>query len=68
MFTEEDVLGNYSRVLTKYFLAEGVVCKHDLLIASADEDPHEIVSLKPNTILEYWFNLIIIIILKSLLM
>lgn len=43
-FSEEDYLGSYSRVLTKYFLAEGVVCKHDLFIASADENPEEIVS------------------------
>ncbi|XP_013185728.1 elongator complex protein 4 [Amyelois transitella] len=44
---EEDVLGNYSRVLTKYFLAEGIVCKHDLFIASADEDPAIIVNELP---------------------
>ncbi|KAI8425506.1 hypothetical protein MSG28_011339 [Choristoneura fumiferana] len=44
---EEDVLGNYSRVLSKYFLSEGIVCKHDLFIASADDDPHEIVKELP---------------------
>ncbi|XP_041972844.1 elongator complex protein 4 [Aricia agestis] len=44
---EEDVLGSYSRVLSKYFLAEGVVCKHDLFIASADEDPKMIVQELP---------------------
>ncbi|XP_026765215.1 elongator complex protein 4 [Galleria mellonella] len=44
---EEDVLGNYSRVLMKYFLAEGVICKHDLLIASADENPKDIVHELP---------------------
>nr|XP_026491385.1 elongator complex protein 4 [Vanessa tameamea] len=44
---EEDVLGSYSRVLTKYFLAEGVVCKHDLFIASADENTEEIVKELP---------------------
>lgn len=37
-------MGNYSRVMTKYFLAEGVVCKHALFVASADEDPQNIVS------------------------
>ncbi|XP_063635938.1 elongator complex protein 4 [Cydia splendana] len=44
---EEDVLGNYSRVLNKYFLSEGVVCKHDLFIASADDDPQEFVKELP---------------------
>ncbi|CAK1551708.1 unnamed protein product [Leptosia nina] len=44
---ESDVLGGYSRVLTKYFLAEGVVCNHDLLIVSADENPEEIVKELP---------------------
>ncbi|CAB3224996.1 unnamed protein product [Arctia plantaginis] len=39
---EEDVLANYSRILIKYFLAEGVACKHDLLVASADENPQDI--------------------------
>lgn len=42
-FTECDVLGSYSRVLTKYFIAEGVVCKHDLLLFSADENPEAMV-------------------------
>ncbi|KAM3968273.1 elongator complex protein 4 [Aphomia sociella] len=44
---EEDVLGNYSRVLIKYFLAEGVICKHDLLITSADENPRDVVQELP---------------------
>lgn len=35
---EEDVLRNYSRVMRKYFIAEGLVCKHDLLLASLDGD------------------------------
>ncbi|XP_068627929.1 elongator complex protein 4 [Battus philenor] len=44
---EEDILGSYTRVLTKYFLAEGVICKHAIFIASADEDPHEIINELP---------------------
>ncbi|KAL0883809.1 hypothetical protein ABMA27_015899 [Loxostege sticticalis] len=44
---EEDVLGNYSRILNKYYLAEGIVCKHAIFIASADEDPQEIVKELP---------------------
>lgn len=43
-FSEEDVLGNYSRVMIKYFLAEGVACKHALLVASGEENPRNIVS------------------------
>ncbi|XP_072941887.1 elongator complex protein 4 [Epargyreus clarus] len=44
---EEDVLGSYSRILSKYFLAEGVVCKHAALVASADENPKNIVTELP---------------------
>ncbi|XP_032511652.2 elongator complex protein 4 [Danaus plexippus] len=44
---EEDVLGSYSRVLSKYFLAEGVVCKHGLFVASADENPKLIIQELP---------------------
>ncbi|CAG9563593.1 unnamed protein product [Danaus chrysippus] len=44
---EEDVLGSYSRVLSKYFLAEGVVCKHSLFVASADENPKLIIQELP---------------------
>ncbi|XP_022829228.1 elongator complex protein 4 [Spodoptera litura] len=44
---EEDVLANYSKVLLKYFLSEGVACKHDLCIASADEDPANIAKELP---------------------
>ncbi|XP_039746261.1 elongator complex protein 4 [Pararge aegeria] len=44
---EEDVLGSYGRVLSKYFLAEGVVCKHDLYVISADESPEDIVKELP---------------------
>lgn len=38
-------MANYSRILLKYFLSEGVACKHDLFIASADENPVDIVSV-----------------------
>ncbi|CAH0397276.1 unnamed protein product [Chilo suppressalis] len=44
---EEDLLGNYSRILTKYYLAEGIVCNHALFIASADDDPQEILKELP---------------------
>lgn len=44
---EEDVLGNYSRILVKYFLAEGIASNHALLIASADDEGLEIVKELP---------------------
>ncbi|XP_050676994.1 elongator complex protein 4 [Leptidea sinapis] len=44
---EEDVLGSYGRVLTKYFIAEGVVSNHHLFIASADQSPEETVKELP---------------------
>ncbi|KAG8125849.1 hypothetical protein E2320_020952 [Naja naja] len=36
---EEDVYGVYSNLLFKNFLAEGVVCGHNLFIASDKEEP-----------------------------
>lgn len=42
---EEDVLGSYSRVLMKMFLSEGVMCGHSLFLASASEDPAEIIKV-----------------------
>ncbi|NXW17240.1 ELP4 protein, partial [Circaetus pectoralis] len=42
VFTEEDKYGLYSNLLFKYFLAEGVVCGHDLFVASAKEHPDNI--------------------------
>lgn len=44
---EEDILGSYSRIILKYFLAEGIVCKHDLFISSAEEKPEEIAKELP---------------------
>jgi hypothetical protein len=36
---EEDEQTSYAQVLLKYFLSEGVLTKHALLVASADESP-----------------------------
>lgn len=46
VFTEEDKYGLYSNLLFKYFLAEGVVCGHDLFVASAKEHPDNILKVK----------------------
>ena len=43
---EEDAFGQYSRLLLKYFLAEGVMCGHSLLLASASEEPPGILKVK----------------------
>lgn len=46
VFTEEDKYSLYSNLLFKYFLAEGVVCGHDLFVASAKEHPDHILKVK----------------------
>lgn len=43
---EEDVYGVYSNLLFKNFLAEGVVCGHNLFIASDKEEPGIILKVK----------------------
>ena len=43
---EEDILGSYSRVLLKMFLAEGIMCGHALFLASASEDPVEMIKVQ----------------------
>lgn len=42
---EEDLLESYSRVLLKMFLSEGVLCGHSLFLASAREDPAEMIKV-----------------------
>lgn len=43
--TEEDVYGSYSRLLLKYFSAEAAMTGHSLLLASADQDPQQIIKV-----------------------
>ncbi len=45
LFTEEDRYDSYSRMLLKYFLSEGVVCGHELFLASARDHPDEIMQV-----------------------
>ncbi|NXJ34722.1 ELP4 protein, partial [Ciconia maguari] len=52
VFTEEDKYGLYSSLLFKYFLAEGVVCGHDLFVASAKEHPDNILKELPARLLD----------------
>ncbi|XP_050097202.1 elongator complex protein 4 [Anopheles aquasalis] len=49
---EEDKYGNYARVLAKYFLAEGVVNDHALLLASLEEDPDQLMRKLPTPVEE----------------
>ncbi|XP_072448694.1 elongator complex protein 4 isoform X3 [Chiloscyllium punctatum] len=42
LLIEEDSYESYSRMLLKYFLAEGIVSGHSLFIASAKDHPEEI--------------------------
>ncbi|NWS20515.1 ELP4 protein, partial [Pachyramphus minor] len=50
--TEEDKYGLYSNLLFKYFLAEGIVCGHDLFVASAKEHPDNILKELPAPLLD----------------
>ncbi|NXE27458.1 ELP4 protein, partial [Ardeotis kori] len=52
VFTEEDKYNRYSSLLFKYFLAEGVVCGHDLFVASAKEHPEKILKELPAPLLD----------------
>ncbi|KAJ8416238.1 hypothetical protein AAFF_G00382600 [Aldrovandia affinis] len=52
LLIEEDKYDSYSRMLLKYFLAEGVVCGHNLFIASARNHPDEILQELPAPILD----------------
>uniref|UniRef100_A0A182W3P8 Elongator complex protein 4 n=1 Tax=Anopheles minimus TaxID=112268 RepID=A0A182W3P8_9DIPT len=46
----EDKHGSYSRVLTKYFLAEGIVSKHPLLVGTLEEDPTQLIEKLPKPV------------------
>nr|XP_014431908.1 elongator complex protein 4 isoform X3 [Pelodiscus sinensis] len=48
----EDKYNIYSSLLFKYFLAEGIVCGHNLFVASAKEDPADILKELPAPILD----------------
>ncbi|XP_028812617.1 elongator complex protein 4 [Denticeps clupeoides] len=52
LLIEEDRYDSYSRMLLKYFLAEGVVCGHELFVASAWDHPDEILQELPAPILD----------------
>uniref|UniRef100_A0A667WTJ2 Elongator complex protein 4 n=1 Tax=Myripristis murdjan TaxID=586833 RepID=A0A667WTJ2_9TELE len=48
----EDRYDSYSRMILKYFLAEGVVCRHELFVAAVQESPDDILQELPAPILD----------------
>ncbi|XP_074774219.1 elongator complex protein 4 isoform X1 [Athene noctua] len=52
LLIEEDKYALYSNLLFKYFLAEGVVCGHELFVASAKEHPDNILKELPAPLLD----------------
>ncbi|XP_072448692.1 elongator complex protein 4 isoform X1 [Chiloscyllium punctatum] len=52
LLIEEDSYESYSRMLLKYFLAEGIVSGHSLFIASAKDHPEEILQELPAPLLD----------------
>ncbi|CAH1285118.1 unnamed protein product [Diabrotica balteata] len=47
---EEDFHGSYSKIVLKYFLAEGIVSNHSTLVASQDVNPSNIIKELPAVI------------------
>ncbi|XP_035387927.1 elongator complex protein 4 [Electrophorus electricus] len=52
LLIEEDQSDSYSQMLLRYFLAEGVVCGHELFLASAQDHPENIMQMLPSPILD----------------
>ncbi|XP_078106670.1 elongator complex protein 4 isoform X3 [Sander vitreus] len=52
LLIEEDRYESYSRMILKYFLAEGVVCRHELFVAAAQDNPDDILQELPAPILD----------------
>nr|XP_057945106.1 elongator complex protein 4 isoform X2 [Doryrhamphus excisus] len=52
LLIEEDRYDSYSRMILKYFLAEGVVCRHELFLAAAQDHPNDIFQELPDPILD----------------
>ncbi|XP_077294088.1 elongator complex protein 4 [Arctopsyche grandis] len=45
---EEDDFAKYSNVMFKYYLSEGIVCNHKLLLATLDNDPEKLLCELPS--------------------
>ena len=44
-YSEEDLHARYAQMMLKYFSAEGIMSGHALFVASADQDPHQIIQV-----------------------
>lgn len=44
LYVEEENYGRNADIITKHFIAEGVVCDHSILIADIERNPETIVS------------------------
>ncbi|CAL1603959.1 unnamed protein product [Knipowitschia caucasica] len=52
LLIEEDRYDSYSRMILKYFLAEGVVCQHELFLATAQYSPDDILKELPSPVMD----------------
>lgn len=52
LLIEEDEFDSYSRTLLQYFLAEGVMSRHELFVASAQDSPDDIIKDLPSPLQE----------------
>lgn len=43
IFVEEENYGRNAELITKHFIAEGVVCDHSILIADVENEPETFV-------------------------
>ncbi|XP_041472160.1 elongator complex protein 4-like [Lytechinus variegatus] len=50
LLIEEDTFGSYANLLLRYFLAEGVMCGHGLMVASAEEQPKHLLKALPHPV------------------
>ncbi|XP_072171722.1 elongator complex protein 4-like [Diadema setosum] len=47
LLVEEDTFGSYASLLLRYFLAEGIMSGHGLMVASAEEQPKKLLKRLP---------------------
>ncbi|XP_019619564.1 PREDICTED: elongator complex protein 4-like [Branchiostoma belcheri] len=52
LLVEEDTFGNYARLLVKYFMAEGIMARHPLLLSSAELHPRQLLGDLPAPVSE----------------
>lgn len=52
LLVEEDSYEHYSRLLLKYFLAEGIMCGHSFVLSSVSEVPEDIINDLPAAIFD----------------